>query len=408
MPASDAASTAQNVFAGVVPGSSNVVELRTTLEAITGVDDLIAAKTHEYPFLAPGFIDLQVNGFAGVDYNRPDTPAEQIAQSIGTMFSTGVTRCFPTIITSSEERISGAAANVSRARAELLRNGQPEGHAIVGLHIEGPYISPEDGPRGAHPLEHIRPPDIDEFERWQRAADGLIKLVTVSPEWEEAPAYIRHLVRSGIVASIGHTKATREQIARAVDAGATMSTHLGNASHSVLPKTENYIWNQLAEARLTASFIVDGIHLPGDFVHSAMRAKGIERSVLVTDAVMPAMCSPGPYDLGQMSVELRNDGSVVLRGSDRLAGSALSMNRAIGNTVRLAKITLQEAVAMATVNAARAGRIAGRLRGLSPGEKADLVLFQWDDAASVLTVQTTVVAGRVAYRAEKNRAEGTA
>ena len=385
-------------FAGIVPGSSSVVEVRT-LEAITGVDELLAPRAERQPFIAPGFIDLQVNGFAGVDYNRPDTPPEHVAQSIRTMFSTGVTRCFPTIITGSEERIVNAAANVSRARAELLRSGQPEGHAIAGLHIEGPHISPEDGPRGAHPLEHIRPPDISEFERWQQAADGLIKLITVSPEWEETPAYIQHVVRSGVVASIGHTKATREQIARAVDAGATMSTHIGNASHGVLPKTQNYIWNQLAETRLAASFIVDGIHLPSDFIQAGIRAKGVERSVLVTDAVMPALCAPGFYKLGQIAVELRGDGSVVLQGSDRLAGSALRLDRAIGNVVRLGRVTLQEAVAMATVNAARAGRIAGRLRGLAPGEKGDLVLFDWDEEKAEVTVLTTVVAGMVAYRA---------
>ena len=316
--------TSAAVFAGKPPGSYSTVEVRTG-ELISGVDELIAAPAGKLLYLAPGFIDLQVNGFAGVDYNEPESTTQLIGQSLCTMFSTGVTRCFPTIITGSEERITGAAANLNRGRAELLRNGLSEGHAIAGLHIEGPHLSPDDGPRGAHPLEHIRPPDTEEFERWQAAADGLIKLVTISPEWEGTPAYIRHLVRSGVVASIGHTKATADQIAAAVDAGATMSTHLGNASHPTLPKTQNYIWTQLATDRLTASFIVDGIHLPGDFVRSAMRAKGFERSVLVTDAVMPAMCAPGLYRLGQVETELKPDGRVVLRGGDRLAGSALRM-----------------------------------------------------------------------------------
>lgn len=393
---SGSASGSPQPFTGKLPGTSAIVEVRT-LEAITEVNELIAPERGDYPFLAPGFIDLQVNGFAGVDYNDPATPADKIAQSLRTMFSTGVTRCFPTIITGSEERIAGAAANLNRTRSELLRNGQPEGHAIAGLHIEGPHLSPEDGPRGAHPLEHIRPPDTAEFDRWQKAADGLIKLVTVSPEWDETPGYVRHMVRNGVVASVGHTKATAEQIAKAVDAGATMSTHLGNAAHQTLHKTQNYIWAQLAEDRLVASFIVDGIHLPGEFVHAGIRAKGVERSVLVTDAVMPAMSKPGPYELGQVAVELRDDGSVVLRGGNRLAGSALRMDHAIGNTVRLGGFSLRDAIVMATVNAARAGRIAGRLRGISPGEKGDLVLFDWDEAKCQLHVQMTVVAGTVAY-----------
>ncbi len=199
----------------------------------------------------------------------------------------------------------------------------PEAEAIAGFHVEGPHISSETGPRGAHPIEHIRPPDVNEFERWQEAAGGNIRIVTVSPEWDQTPEYVRALVRRGVIASVGHTKATAPQIEKAIDAGATMSTHLGNAAHPTLPKTQNYIWDQLAEDRLTASFIVDGIHIPGPFFRAAVRAKGAERSVLVTDAVMPAMCQPGAYKLGQVDVELRNDGSVVLRGETRLAGSSL-------------------------------------------------------------------------------------
>jgi N-acetylglucosamine-6-phosphate deacetylase len=275
----------------------------------------------------------------------------------------------------------------------------PEGHAMAGFHVEGPHISPEDGPRGAHPLEHVRAPDIEEFKRWQDAAEGNIRLVTVSPEWDETPAYVNALVRMGVVASIGHTKASREQIRVVVEAGASMSTHLGNAAHSTLHKTQNYIWDQLAEDRLTASFIVDGIHLPQTFLRAAVKAKGVERAVLVTDAVMPAMCQPGPYNLGQVEVELRFDGSVVLRGSERLAGSALRMDHAIANSMEMAAISLREALAMATVNPARVGRVAGRQRGLSPGEKADLVLFHWDSGSNSLQVQETIVAGVSVYRA---------
>ena len=158
-----------------------------------------------------------------------------------------------------------------------------------------------------------------------------------------------------------------------------MSTHLGNAAHPTLPKTQNYIWDQLAENRLTACFIVDGIHIPQAFFKSAVRAKGVERSVLVTDAVAPAMCEPGPYKLGQIEVELRSDGSVVLRGGDRLAGSALRMDHEIGNSVRMAGITLGQALTMATTNAARVGRIAGRQRGLSTWRKGRLWFsFDWD------------------------------
>jgi N-acetylglucosamine-6-phosphate deacetylase len=281
----------------------------------------------------------------------------------------------------------------------LERSGQPESHAIAGYHVEGPHLSPEDGPRGAHPLEHIRPPDIAEFHRWQEAADGMVKLVTVSPEWPDMPAYVSEIVKTGVVASVGHTKATSAEIQAVVDAGARMSTHLGNAAHSVLHKTQNYIWDQLANPKLSPSFVVDGIHIPPHFIHASMRAKGLENCILVTDAVAPAMCRPGFFRLGQVDVELKCDGSVRMLNGDRLAGSALRLDHAIANTVRFAGISLREAVMMATQNPARVGRIAGRQRGVVPGEKADLVSFLWDPQNFALTIKETIVAGISVYKA---------
>jgi N-acetylglucosamine-6-phosphate deacetylase len=337
-----------------------------------------------------------VNGFAGVDFNSPPASKEasrdEIGRAIRAIFSTGVTRFFSTVITGPPERMVAALANLAAARESLA-----EGPAMEAFHLEGPHISPEDGPRGAHPRPWVRPPDFDEFRRCQDAARGHVRLVTLSPEWPEAPRYIEQIVRDGVVASIGHTRATSQQIGDAVSAGATLSTHLGNGANPTLPKTSNYIWEQLAEDRLSASFIVDGIHLPDAFLRAALRAKGISRSVLVTDAVMPAMCAPGPYELGQVAVELRSDGSVVLRGGTRLAGSALRMDHAIGNAVRLGEVSLRDAIVMATVNAARVGRIQGRQRGLNPGEKGDLVRYRWDDGAKRLTVIETLVNGVSVY-----------
>jgi N-acetylglucosamine-6-phosphate deacetylase len=300
----------------------------------------------------PGFIDLQVNGFAGVDYNNPSAAHEEIARSIRVMYSTGVTRFFPTVITGSPERMFGALRNLSSAREAL-----PEGASMPAFHVEGPYISPDDGPRGAHPREFVRPPDLDEFHRMQEAAGGHIRLMTLSPEWPESPHFIEQAVRDGIVISIGHTRATSQQIRDAVSAGATLSTHLGNGANSTLPKTANYIWDQLAEDRLAASFIVDGIHLPDAFLCAAIRAKGVERTILVTDAVAPAMCDPGFYELGDVHVELKPDHRVVMRGGDRLAGSSLRMDQAIENAMRIAGVSVEEAVAMATTNPARLARV---------------------------------------------------
>jgi N-acetylglucosamine-6-phosphate deacetylase len=360
--------------------------------AITGVDSLIRRPEGDLPFLAPGFIDLQVNGFAGADYCTPDCPLEEINHSLDVQFATGVTRLLPTVITGGPEEIVGSMRNLADAKEKL-----PHGHCMEGFHVEGPHISPEDGPRGAHPARWVRPPDVNEFHRWQEAARGYIRLVTVSPEWPEAPRYIEALVREGVVVSIGHTKANSEQIADAVRAGATKSTHLGNGAHSVLQRHPNYIWDQMANDSLAAGFICDGFHLSASFVKCAIRAKGLDRSILVTDAVAPAECAPGFFRLGEVDVELLPEGRVVMRGGTRLAGSALRMDTAIGNTVRMAEVTLAQAITMATRNPARVARIANRQRGLQTGEKADLVEFKFDPATSRVQVLRTYLSGELVF-----------
>jgi N-acetylglucosamine-6-phosphate deacetylase len=315
---------------------------------------MLLEKCADGNWLSPGFIDLQMNGFAGADYNAPSTPLETIARSLRAVFSTGVTQLLPTVITGSPDNMLGALRNLSKAKQQL-----PEGNAIAGFHVEGPHISPDDGPRGAHPWRWVRPPDVSEYRRWQDVTDGCIKLVTLAPEWPEAPRYVEALVRDGVVVSIGHTGATAAQIRTAVSAGATLSTHLGNGAHASLPRHPNYIWEQLAEDRLSASFIVDGLHLPDSFLRVALRAKTLARSILVTDAVMPAMCAPGDYMLGEVEVELKEDQRVVLRGGSRLAGSSLRMDHAISNVMHIAGVTVEDAVAMATTTP-------GRLIGIEP------------------------------------------
>jgi len=366
---------------------------------ITLVDHLIR-PLEDTPFIAPGFIDLQVNGFAGVDYNSPASSQEEIARSIRTQFACGVTRLFPTVITNSPENILGALRNLANAKDSI-----PEGPAMEALHLEGPYISPEDGPRGAHPDLWVRPPDLDEFRRFQDAARGHIRLVTLSPHWPEAPRFIEQIVRGGVIASIGHTRASSSQIADAVSAGATLCTHLGNGADPVLPKTSNYIWDQLAADHLAASFIVDGFHLPSAFLTVALRAKGLERSILVTDAVMPAGRPPGRYRLGEVQVELHDDGSVRLEGGSRLAGSALTMDRAIANVIQTAGISLRDAVTLATRNPARVGRIPYRQRGLAPGDRADLVLFRFSEASGRIEILETFLSGERVFSAGQ-RASG--
>ena len=151
-------------------------------------------------WIAPGWVDIQVNGFAGVDYNSPATPHEEIARSVQVQYSAGVTRFYPTVITGSPDDMLAALKNLARAKDTLA-----EGAAMDGFHVEGPHISPDEGPRGAHPKRWVRPPDIDEFRRWQDATGGRVRLVTIAPEWPQATRYIEAVVAENVVVSIGHT-----------------------------------------------------------------------------------------------------------------------------------------------------------------------------------------------------------
>ncbi len=357
-------------------------------ESIASVE---AEATAADVYLAPAWIDIQVNGFAGVDYNDPHTPHEEIARSIRILHETGVARFYPTVITGGPEDMAGALRNLADAREKL-----PEGAAIEGFHVEGPYIAPEDGPRGAHPRRWVRRPDIHEFRCMQEAARGLIRLVTVSPEWPDAPRFIERLVEEGITVSLGHMNAGAEQIQAAVAAGARMSTHLGNGAHQQLKRHPNYIWEQLAEDRLAAGFIVDGIHLGAAFLKAAIRAKTPERSILVTDAATPAGAAPGRYRLGEQELELTPENRVVLAGTNQLAGSALRMDRGVANLMRLAGLSLADAVRMATVNPARAMHIAGREQGLAAGDRGDIVVFTLEEGR--ISVDRTYASGTVVYR----------
>ncbi len=350
--------------------TGEAVLIETDGGLITQVDSLLDPREADDVWIAPGFIDLQVNGFAGVDFNRDQSSPEAIEKAIGAIVSTGVTRFFPTVITGSADSMRAALRHLANAREELAR-----GNVMEAIHVEGPHISPEDGPRGAHPRQWVRPPDVDEFRAMQDAARGHIRMVTLAPEWPGAPNYIEQLTSAGVVCAVGHTRATASQIRDAILAGATMSTHLGNGAGSKT-RTEEFIRAQLEDPRLAASFIVDRHHLPDDFLRRALATKGLERSILVTDAVAPTMCAPGDYTLGSVNVTLRADGRVTLRDGERLAGSALRMDRAIENVMQAAGVSLAQAITLATTNPARVGKLPARLKGLHRGERADIVTFR--------------------------------
>jgi N-acetylglucosamine-6-phosphate deacetylase len=291
----------------------------------------------------PGLFDLQVNGFGGIDFNAPALTADRVGEALERMRATGVTRCLPTLITSSFERFAASARVLARMTDA----------AIAGIHMEGPYLSPEDGARGAHPREHLAPATVDDFNRRQDAAGGRIALVTLAPEVPGALPLIEHLVASGVRAAIGHTAATTQQIGDAISAGATLATHLGNGCAQLLPRHPNAIWDLLAADALLASLIVDGHHLPPATVKAMVRAKGPGKTMLVTDAIAAAGCAPGPYAIGGVECALGEDGRVSLPGTPYLAGSSLTLDRAIANTVCFTGLSIDDVVPMASTIPAR-------------------------------------------------------
>jgi N-acetylglucosamine-6-phosphate deacetylase len=345
------------------------IEIIVDGERITSIASI--SECDNNLILAPGLTDLQVNGYGGLDYNEVYPDPTNLSTVAQLLLREGVTTHLPTIITNSPEQISALIKQVIKLRKEdgLVR------WSAEGLHIEGPFISPADGPRGAHPKEFVRAPDWDLVQRWQDDAEGLIKIITLSPEWEKSNELIEQCVKSNIVVAIGHTQATHQQLFDAVSTGASFSTHLGNGMHPTIQRHPNYLWSQLADDRLGASIIADGFHLPAEVIHVFKKVKK-EKLILVSDSVSLAGMPPGDYDLHIGGhVTLTKAGKLHLRGNTNIfAGSASNIKQGIEFLIRNNLATLNEAWQMAST------RPQGILNPSRPifanGSAADLVLIK--------------------------------
>jgi N-acetylglucosamine-6-phosphate deacetylase len=362
--------------------------------SVTIADGRIAAIEPAGPevtssrYLAAGLIDLQVNGFGGLDLNDSTVTPERVAALTQMMTELGVTTYLPTLITASRASLLSNLATIAEAR----RQHPLCARMIPFVHVEGPFLAPEDGPRGAHPREHVRAPDLDEVAEWQRVSGGLVGKITLSPHYDQVSEFIRALVGQGILVALGHTSATAEQIHAAVAAGARLSTHLGNGSAAILPRHPNFIWAQLACDQLDAGFIADGFHLPADTFKAMLRAKGLDRAYLVSDSAALAGMPPGVYDqpIGGR-VELGPDGRLGVAGTPYLAGAARPLCEDVALAIRMADLTLADGLMLATVNP---GRFVGGRGRLAVGEVADLILFDWEQGATSLAIRETYVAGQ--------------
>ncbi len=362
---------------------------------ITGVETWRCGEKRALPWIAPGLVDLQVNGYGGHDFTRWQVTVDAVQQISLAMDALGVTHYLPTVITHEHQLLLHALGTI----AEAVDTLEPAARRIAGIHLEGPFISPEDGPRGAHPVEHCRAPNWSEFERLQEAARGHIKLVTLSPEYPSSVDFTRRAVENGILVSIGHTKANSQQIGEVVEAGARMSTHLGNGAHASIQRHPNYIWDQLADDRLVASLIVDGHHLPPAVVKSLVRGKTPQRVVLVSDMTGIAGIvgkEPGVYEQTSLgSVEVLEDGRVVVAGQrEYLAGATMPLTVGIVNVMRFAGVNLAAAVNMAS--ARPAGLLQLDTARLEVGTRADLIQFEQTEQGAI-EIRSTLNAGECVF-----------
>lgn len=371
-------------------GTSRLTVSGSTLSSITPV-----ARDSDV-WIAPGFVDIQVNGYAGFDVRASDVDEHTIHDLTRALWAQGITAFCPTVTTGPEDRITTSLAAIAAARAADPLTAQ----SIPCAHVEGPHLSAEDGPRGAHSREHLRPPDTAEFHRWQKAANGIVGIVTIAPELPGAAQYIRTVADTGVVVALGHTAADRVDIARAVAAGARLSTHLGNGAHAYLRRHPNYIWEQLAEDHLVASFIADGHHLPTATFAAMVAAKGYRRSILISDSVAVSGSPAGRYEGPTgTALDLSDDGRVRLTGTPLLAGGTSSQSECVAWSVCNAGLGLTKGIAMASTNPARLLRQLGVRREIRVGGRADLTVFRLNHLAARMEIVATIIDGNVVHLA---------
>lgn len=348
--------------------------------------------------IAPGFIDLQVNGYGGYDFNcaswtggKTDEDAPQ--RIVEHLARAGTAMACPTIVTNSFEGMTQSFQALRRA----VESDRVLARVLPTFHMEGPYISGEEGLRGAHPPQFARDPDWEEFCKFQAAAGGRIKLVTLAPERAGSTRFIEKAVASDVAISLGHTGASPDQIREAVAAGASLSTHLGNGSQNLIQRHSNYFFEQLAHDELTACLITDGHHLPPELVKIMTRVKPPEKLVIVSDAVALGGMPPGIYDNGRH--EVLPSGKVVLAGTPYLAGAGHLLDVCAANALRWSEIGMPGLARALSSNPARILNLKNT-GSVEAGRDADLTIFRFDRATkSPLQIEATILKGEVLFQA---------
>jgi len=352
------------------------------------------SSTSEKVFLAPGFFDNQVNGFAGVSFafGESDLTTDGIKKATSELWKQGVTTYLPTLTTNSQE--------VLVKNFELLAKSMDDEDllgSIPGFHLEGPFINPEDGFRGAHPKQFVRLPNWDEFMEMYKAANEKILQVTIAPEMNDAMDFIKNCKEKGIVVALGHHNGNTEQINEAVENGAQISTHLGNGCANMINRHRNPLWPQLANDGLTASIICDGFHLLPEEISVFYKVKGPDKTIIVSDVTSYAALEPGEYktQTGE-TIELTKDGMLRYPAQNVLYGSASAITKGVGHIMEVTGCSLADAIQMSSTNPAKLNGLNDRGL-LEPGKRADIILFTLDDFK--VNIQKTYVSGKLVYNA---------
>jgi N-acetylglucosamine-6-phosphate deacetylase len=385
---------AQQMIEGIHYATGKPVQIKIENGKITEIKSIKKLKDeNSKTYIAPGFFDNQINGFAGVSFafGESDLTREGIEKATSELWKKGVTTYLPTLTTNSQEvLVRNFAILASSINDEKLRG------SIPGFHLEGPYINPEDGYRGAHPKQYVRLPDWDEFMEMYNASGENILQVTVAPEMEGAQNFIKKCTGKGIVVAVGHHNASKEQLDLAVKNGAKTSTHLGNGCANMINRHVNPLWPQLANDDLMISIICDGFHLLPEEIKVFYKTKGVDKTIITSDVTSYAALEPGQYktETGE-TIELTKDGKLYYPAQNVLYGSASPITKGVGHVMEVTGCSLEDAIQMASTNPAKLYNLNDR-GVLEVGKRADLVLFSLEDFE--VKIKETFVEGERVYQ----------
>jgi N-acetylglucosamine-6-phosphate deacetylase len=377
---------------GIHYGTGNFVRIDIRDGLISNVlenSDLRAKNTNL--FIAPGLFDNQINGYANVDFSGDNLTKKDIINSVKAIWRDGVTSFLPTFITNSHENL----IRNFRIFNEALNEDEMVSGSVPGFHLEGPYISPVEGYRGCHPVQHIRKPSWIEFSKYQDASGGRIIQITLAPEIDGAMDFLKLCDQRGIIVAMGHTNATADQVKQAVENGVRLSTHLGNGCANMIHRHNNPIWPQLANDQLTATIIADGHHLLPEEVRVFYKVKGPDNIILTSDVIYLAGMAPGKYTFLGSDVLLTPEGLLLNTELNCLAGASFPLKKGVENIMSFTGCSLTKAIDLASRNVAAIYDLADR-GTLAPGKRADLILFERD--GNLIKIKKTFLKGNIVYQ----------